>query len=136
MQTNIRLNEMTQEQRELWGRVNSLWELSKGRNKDKIRSALHPLYVGWDMRTTFPHDREAAVNSVTDDSPELQSYVLQPLSVQIYNGHVGVVHYTYSATIIPKNGGALKVTGKWSEVYLKDSGTWQMISVSGKPSEN
>lgn len=136
MQTNISLNEMTQEQRELWERGHCLWELSKGRNKDEIRSSLHPLYIGWDMRSSSPHDREAALNSVTDDSPELQSYELQPLSVQIYNGLVGVVHYTYSATVIPKDGDALNVTGKWSEVYLKDSGTWQMISVSGKPSDN
>lgn len=136
MTTQLPINEFSPEQSELWERVLALWALSKSRNKNQIRATLHPRYVGWDMRSAHPHDREAAVNSVTDDSPELNEYKLQPLSVQIYEGRVGVAHYTYTATVIPKGGEALKVTGKWSEVYLKQGGTWQMISVSGRPDES
>ncbi|WP_341328408.1 nuclear transport factor 2 family protein [Methylotuvimicrobium sp. KM2] len=135
MSNYIRINEFSPEQSELWERVLALWALSMNRNKNQIRSTLHPRYIGWDMSSPLPHDREAAVNSVTDNSPELQKYELQPLSVQVYDGRVGVAHYTYTATVIPKGGEALKVTGKWSEVYLKMDGAWQMISVSGKPDE-
>ena len=133
---HIRIDEFSPEQSELWERVLALWALSKNRNKKQIRSTLHPRYMGWDMSSPRPHDREAAVNSVTNDSPELQKYELQPLSVQVYDGRVGVAHYTYTATVIPKGGESLKVTGKWSEVYLKRDGAWQMISVSGKPDEH
>ena len=135
MPTHVPINEFSPEQTELWGRVLALWALSKNRNKNEIRSTLHPHYVGWDMSSPLPHDREAAVNSVTDDSPELKEYELQPLSVQVYEDSVGVVHYRYAATVVPKGAEALKVTGKWSEVYLKQVGNWQMISVSGKPDE-
>ena len=88
-----------------------------------------------DMSAALPHDREAAVQSVLGDSPTLCEYVLNPLSVQIYEGHIGIVHYSYSATVLPNDGQALNVTGKWSEVYLKKNGTWKMISVSGRPDE-
>lgn len=50
------------------------------------------------MHTPLPHDREA-VRSVAGDSPELREYQLRPLSVQVYDGHVGVVHYSYTATV-------------------------------------
>lgn len=136
MATQLPINEFSPEQSELWERVLSLWALSKGRDKNQIRSTLHPHYVGWDMSAQLPHDREAAVGSVTGDSAELKEYELQPLSVQIFEGRVGVAHYSYTATVVPKGGEATRVTGKWSEVYLKQGGTWQMISVSGKPDDS
>lgn len=135
MQIQLPIRDFSPEQIQLWKKVQSLWEMSRGRDKDQIRATLHPEYVGWDMSTLLPHDREAAVGSVTDDSPILQDYRLQPLSVRIYDGRVGVVHYTYTATVLPNDGDAIRVTGKWSEVYLNDRDEWMMISVSGKPDD-
>jgi hypothetical protein len=123
------------EQRELWNRVNELWELSKGRDQNQLRAALHPGYVGWDMNAPVPHDREAAVLSVSGDSPELREYRLHPLSVQVYDGQVGVVHYSYSAIVLPEDAAPISITGKWSEVYLMRDGAWAMISVSGRPDD-
>jgi len=85
------------------------------------------------MSTPLPHGREFAVHSVSGDSPEVREYALKPLSVQVYEEQVGVVHYSYSATIIPKGAAPLDVTGRWSEVYLKQGGVWLMISISGRP---
>jgi hypothetical protein len=99
----------------------------------KIRSALHPDYVGWDMTAPLPHDREAAVLAGLGDSSELREYELQPLSVQAYEGKVGIVHYSYSAMVVPSGAAPMNVTGRWSEVYLKWDGAWLMISVSGRP---
>jgi hypothetical protein len=125
--------DFTPEQRGLWKRVSDLWELSKGRDQNQIRATLHPEYVGWDMSAALPHDREAAVLSVSGDSPELHEYQIRPLSVQVYEGQVGVVHYSYSAIVLPKDAAPINVTGRWSEVYLMRDGTWTMISVSGRP---
>lgn len=127
--------ELSQEQRELWEHVGNLWAISKQRDERQIRATLHPRYVGWDMNAALPHDREAAVHSVLGDSPSLWEYNLNPLSVQIYEGKVGVAHYSYSAKVLPSNGQTLTVTGKWSEVYLKQDGRWIMVSVSGRPDE-
>ncbi len=123
----------SQEQRELWDRVTDLWALSQTRDQQKIESALHPNYVGWDMNAPSPHDRVAAVLSVSGDSPQLEQYVLQPRSVQVYDQRVGVVHYSYAATVVPRNADPIKVTGKWTEVYLKQDDVWVIIAVSGRP---
>ena len=125
--------DFSEEHRALWKRVTDLWALSKERDEGHIRATLHPEYVGWDMTAQFPHDRDAAVLSVSGDSPELREYELRPLSVQIYEGKVGIVHYSYSATVVTKDASPISVTGKWGEVYLKQGGTWIMISVSGRP---
>ncbi|MCM5570813.1 nuclear transport factor 2 family protein [Burkholderiaceae bacterium FT117] len=123
----------TPEQRELWQHVVGLWAVSQGRNEALIRATLHPDYVGWDISAPLPHDREAAVRSVSGDSPDLREYELHPLSVRIYDGKVGVVHYAWRATVVPLGAAPVEVTGNWSEVYLRQDGAWTMVSVSGRP---
>lgn len=135
MTVRLPIVQFSQEQRLLWDHVGNLWAMSKERNESQIRATLHPQYVGWDMTASLPHDREAATQSVLGDAPALCEYDLRPLSVQIYEGLVGVVHYSYSAKVLPRNGQARLVTGKWSEVYLKHDGNWTMVSVSGRPDE-
>jgi hypothetical protein len=51
----------------------------------------------------------------------------------MYDDRVGVVHYRYAATVVLKDATSLEITGGWTEVYLKDSGEWIMIAVSGRP---
>jgi hypothetical protein len=113
------VTELSPEQQELWQRVSDLWSLSLERNAEKIRSTLHPRYFGWDMNHPNTHDREAAIQSVHGDAPAVTGYELVPLSVQVYDHTVGVVHYMYSASVTPRDAAPLRVTGKWPEVYLR-----------------
>lgn len=129
MAMQLPITDFSEEQRELWDRVEGLWALSQALAADQIRAALHSRYVGWDMSSPLPHDREAAVRSVTGEGPALQSYELRPLSVQIYEGRVGVVHYSYRARL----AAGTEIRGQWTETYLKQGGAWLMISVSGRP---
>jgi hypothetical protein len=133
MTIQLPVTEFSREQHELWQRVNDLWAMAFNRNEAEIRATLHPQYVGWDMSDVLPHDREFAVRSVSGESPRLVEYELQPLSVQVYDRRVGVVHYGYAATVVPKGAQPIKVTGRWTEVYLKQAEAWIMIAVSGKP---
>ncbi len=133
MSVQFSIDSLSPEQQELWQRVNDLWTLSLNRNAEKIRATLHPQYVGWDMSSDSPHDRDMAVKSVTGDSPLVTQHHLQPLSIEVYNHTVGIVHYSYSANVVPKDSKPLAVTGKWTEIYLKQDGGWIMIGVSGRP---
>jgi hypothetical protein len=133
MAAELNCSGLSMEQQELWTRVTQLWELSKMRDQDQIAATLHPDYVGWDMNAAKPHDRKAAVLSVTADSPGLREYQLHPLSVKAYASHTGVVHYAYEATVASQQGEPTCVTGKWTEVYVKQGGTWLMVAVAGRP---
>ncbi len=128
-----RSSDLSREQQELWQRVNDLWSLSLERDAEKIRNTLHPRYVGWDQSSATTHDRETAVQSLLGDAPAVTDYELNPLSIEVYDRTVGIVHYTYSATVTPKDRAPRRITGKWSEVYLKQDAQWVMVSVSGKP---
>lgn len=123
----------TPEQASLWQNVAALWELSRSRDPTRIEAALHPCYLGWDMRAPSPHDRKAAVASVCGDAPQLESYVLEPLSVRVYEGQVGIVLYAFAATVVPEASDPVRVTGKWMEVYLRQGPDWVMLAVSGMP---
>lgn len=123
---------LSSEQRGLWDRACQLWEQSRGRDPVLIGAALHPQYVGWDMSADAPHDREAAIASVTGDAPELMNYSLVPHSVQVYEHAVGVVHYSYQATVQSHGTAPRGVTGKWTEVYLRQNDEWMMVAVSGR----
>jgi hypothetical protein len=133
MTTPLSIATFSPEQRELWARVEYLWSVSLHRFPDEIRSSLHPQYVGWDMSSPLPHDREFAVQSVVGDSPIVTQYELKPLGVEVYDRLVGVVHYSYTANVVPRNSTSRVVTGKWTEVYLKQRDTWIMLAVSGRP---
>jgi hypothetical protein len=121
------------EQQGLWQKVEDLWAWSRDGRLADIAASLHPRYVGWDMTADLPHDREAALRSVSPGGPRLAGYELQPLSVEVYDQRVGVVHYAYTATLMPADGRPREVRGRWTEVYLMQEGAWRMISVSGRP---
>lgn len=133
MAATLSIADLSDEQRALWQRVTELWAWSQSRDQAGIRSALHADYVGWDMNTLLPHDREAAVGSVSGESPQLADYLLEPLSVKVYDDRVGVAHYRYAATILPQAARPTKVSGCWTEVYLKQGDSWTMVAVSGRP---
>ena len=133
MSASLTLEKLSPEQRDLWDRVCELWEQSRGRDRTLIGASIHPRYVGWDMSAELPHDKATAVASVNDNTPELKDYALSPLSIQAYDHTVGVVHYTYQATVQSRGAAPVDVTGKWTEVYLRQSNEWMMIAVSGRP---
>ncbi|MEY9180893.1 hypothetical protein ABIG06_002749 [Bradyrhizobium sp. USDA 326] len=51
----------------------------------------------------------------------------------MFDGKVGVVHYTYVAEVESSTNASKTVSGRWSEMYLRKDGQWSMISVSGGP---
>ena len=133
MSLQLPIADFSPEQRELWARVDALWAWSRDGDAGRIRAALHPRYVGWDLNAPLPHDRDDAVRSVSGEAPSLRTYELHPLSVQVYDARVGVVHYTYAATVGAGGEPPATITGRWSEVYLKEDGVWNLVSVSGRP---
>lgn len=129
----MKLNELAEEQRDLWAQVEALWKMAVAQDAVSASGALHPNYVGWVTGQPQPHGRDAAIASVGPSSPRVLSYRLQPLSIAVFDGTAGVVHYTYVADVQSGEGLSKAVSGRWSEMYLRQNGRWIMISVSGGP---
>lgn len=130
-----RIAAFSPEQRALWDSVCDLWALSQQRDARAIAQRLHPEYAGWDLRAPNPHDRDEAVRSVTGDAPRVAQWSLRPLSVRVYDSAVGVVHYTFRATVEPCDGSPAEVTGRWTEVWSRADGDWRLVAVSGRPDD-
>jgi hypothetical protein len=124
---------MEAEQQSLWRRVSELWELAARKDAAAIHAALHPHYSGWDATAADPHDREHAVQSVCSPPERIVEYRLTPHNVTIYDGKVGVAHYSYAATLSNPSDEQRTVKGRWTEVYLRQDDEWLMIAVHGGP---
>jgi len=124
---------LSRDERELWESVQHLWELSLDPDASRIAELLHPDYVGWDTRSPSTHTRDAAVSSVSDAPGRTIEYSLEPLSVRVYQGRFGVVHYRYKAVVEAGGGERREIEGGWTEMYVKDGARWLMVAVSGRP---
>ena len=67
------------------------------------------------------------------DTPAVTDYEFVPLSVQIYDRHCRSCVLHVRGNSRPRDALSQRVTGKWSEVYLRKDNQWVMISVSGRP---
>jgi hypothetical protein len=127
------LDELTDEQKKLWSRVDELWKISMTREAGRVRDALHPKYTGRVTGQARPHDREAAVASVGPSSPHVLSYKLNPLSINVFDDIAGAVHHICVAEVASNSDESKRVSGRFSEVYIRKNGECVMISVSGGP---
>jgi len=121
---------LSTEQQEVWNRVEELWRLLQRRDIAAIKAAIHPQYIGWEASSLLPHNRDFALK-VAETDPQIVGFHLFPMHVEVYDGLVGVALYTFEADVATPKGKAEKVSGKWTEVYLKKDNVWLMISVSG-----
>lgn len=129
----MKLNEFTEEQRDLWAHVEALWKMAVAQDTVSASDALHPNYVGWVTGQPRPHGRDVAIASIAPSSPRVLSYQLNPLSIAVFDSVAAVVHYTYIADVQSAEGASKAVSGRWSEMYLRKNGRWIMVSVSGGP---
>jgi hypothetical protein len=129
----VRIEDLDREHRALWLHVTELWALARSQDETAIRWILHPRYSGWVTGNRMPHDRDAAVHSVGPNTPRITSFELAPLGVTIFEGTVGVVHYSYVAEVETDQAARSPVSGRWTEIYLNRDGAWLMIAVSGGP---
>jgi hypothetical protein len=121
---------LSPEQQGLWNRVHELWRLLQQRDTAAIRAAIHPHYIGWEVSSLLPHDRDFALKAA-ETGPKIVDFHLFPLSVEVYDGIVGVAHYSFEAEVATLREKTEKVSGRWTEVYLKKDNVWLMISVQG-----
>lgn len=117
----------------LWKQVVSLWEMEVRQDLESIQKALHQNYSGWVTGKDQAHDYHAALASVGPSAPRVLRYTLKPLKITVFDDHVGVVHYTYEAEVQAERNVQETIRGRWTEMYLRKSGAWQMIAVSGGP---
>ena len=124
--------DLTAEQESLWARVQELWRLAAKKDEEGVGGALHPRYTAWESSSPMPHDREWAVSAIARAGGEVRQWQLHPLSIEVFDGTVGIVHYTFRASV-DEAGVHTVVAGRWTEVYMKRGDVWLLIAANGGP---
>ena len=126
------ISELTDQEQQLWQRVDELWQCSLKGDFRVMKEAIHPQYTGWDATSVVPHDRNYAIKSVSDKSARLIEYKLFPLKITIYENQVGIVNYRYNANIQDQQKNIRAIKGRWTEVFFKSEDSWILIGVHGE----
>jgi hypothetical protein len=95
MSDDAEISHFTPEQRALRKRVDELWVMCVRKDAEAVKLAVHPSYVGWETCSPVPHDRDCAVKSASSDPARIVSHDLHPMSVEVYDGRVGIAHRYY-----------------------------------------
>jgi hypothetical protein len=127
------IKDLTKAEHLLWKRVDELWQYSLKRDFLTIQKAIHPNYSGWDATSVVPHDRSYAVRSATDESGRLLSYELFLLRSTIYESHVGIVNYRYTARLEDQKKNIRSIKGRSTEIFLRKDNLWILIGLHGEP---
>ena len=123
---------LSPQQQELCDRVREIWQLLQRKDIAAIGAAIHPQYTGWVAGSPLPHGRDLPLKAAETDPP-ITAFRLYPMRVEVCEGVVGVVHYSFEAEVALPKGKQEKEEGRWTEVYLKKDGAWLLIGMHGGP---
>ncbi|MBT8196805.1 MAG: nuclear transport factor 2 family protein [Bacteroidia bacterium] len=119
------------EQKEVWTAVNSWWDNARAQNAKALNDMAHKDYKGWGFNDAFPSSKADLEYWVTNLMPKRKTLhtSLKPLEILV-NGNTAVLHYYYSE-IRMKDGKEENVSGRWTDVWIKENGKWMLYADSG-----
>ncbi len=121
-------------QREIWQVEQACWEHYTTKNLEAGMACFHDDYVGWSFDMPVPGNKADARAFWTRDfaAMDVVWYNLKPVSIKVY-GTVAVVHYYFWMTTRSADGDDTTVTGRWTDVLMKQGNRWAWIADSGGP---
>ena len=115
--------ELSPAQKELWSRVQAIWEIWKKGDVEAIETGrvnFHEDYIRLGGFNLFPVNLAETVNIIS--SYPIYSFKLTPITVRIF-GNVAIVQYYYS---FESPDGRVS-PGRVSSTYIKQDGKWKAL---------
>lgn len=124
------------EQQEVWEFEKACWEAE---DLEVILGCFHQDYVGWaDQALSTPlnkADRRVLIGR-SYETEDLAWLFLKPLEIKVH-GDMAVVLYVATGTNKNKESGEeTQFTALWTDVLLKEGGSWAWIADHGSPIEH
>lgn len=127
--------EWSEEQKEVWKNVETYSDLSAKRDVEGFMGYFHDDYCGWTNRTALPTNK-ASVRKFVDHffkTTKILVYDIQPVAIKIHD-NIAIVHYYYSNVVKDAEGKEKNVSGRWTDILMKQGDKWVMIGDHGGPS--
>jgi hypothetical protein len=120
------------EQQEIWKFEELQWKMAAEKDLTWIDKMVHPSLSYWDTEQPGPQNKASLArwNRYTSGNTTVLEQELFPISATI-TGNVAVVHYRYSIASENYKKERETVTGRYTDVLIKEGGRWLFIGWAG-----
>lgn len=120
------------EQQEVWKLEEQQWQMSKDKDISWIDKMVHPNISYWDVDQPGPQNKASLVrwNRYNNTNATVLEQELFPISLTI-TGNIAVVQYRYSVARENYKKERETVSGRYTDVLVKEGGRWLFIAWSG-----
>lgn len=122
----------TPEQQEIWKFEELQWKMSMDKDITWIDKMCHPNISVWENGRPAPQNRASITRwyKYSNSSSTILEQEIFPISAAI-TGNVAVVQYTYVQVREDSKKDRETVTGRWTDVLIKEGGRWMFIGWAG-----
>jgi hypothetical protein len=122
----------TAEQQEIWKFEELQWKMAAEKDLTWIDKMVHPSLSYWDTEQPGPQNKASLArwNRYTSTNTTVLEQELFPISATI-TGNVAVVHYRYSIASENYKKERETVTGRYTDVLIKEGGRWLFLGWAG-----
>jgi len=122
----------TAEQQELWKLEEVQWKMSAEKDLTWIDKMVHPNISFWDNGEVAPQGKASLTrwNRYTSGNATVLEQEVFPISMTI-TGNVAVAQYRYKTARENYKKEKETVTGRYTDVFMKDGTQWKFIAWAG-----
>jgi len=120
------------DQQELWKLEELQWKMSADKDLTWIEKMVHPNISFWDNGEVAPQNKASLTrwNRYTSGNSTVLEQEIFPISLTI-TGNVAVAQYRYKTARETYKKEKETVTGRYTDVFVKEGGQWKFISWAG-----
>ncbi len=124
-------------EKEAWQAVETVWAADSAGNTSEFLSYFHDDYRGWPWGMRAPSTKRMVSKYFhwRHKNLTVNVYNLLPMSI-IVKGNTAVVHYLFSRMTTNKEGKSEWIEGRWTDIMVKDGGSWKLIADAGGRTNN
>lgn len=120
------------EQQEIWKFEEAQWQMAKNEDMSWMDTMVHPNLSFWDIDQQSPQNKASLgrwtrYNSSNNTVLEQELF---PIAITI-TGNLAVVHYRYVVARENYKKDRETVSGRYTDILLKEGGKWMFISWAG-----
>ena len=124
--------EWSKEQKEILKNVETYWDLSAKGDVKGFQSYFHDEFSGWSNKNALPTNKTSRGKFLTHifKTRKILAQDIQPVGINIYN-NVAIVQYYYTRLLKDVEGKEKTVSGRWTDILMKQGDKWIMIGDHG-----
>lgn len=120
------------EQQEIWKFEETQWQMAKNEDMSWMDTMVHPNLSFWDIDQQSPQNKASLgrwtrYNSSNNTVLEQELF---PIAITV-TGNLAVVHYRYTVARENYKKDRETVSGRYTDILLKEGGKWMFISWAG-----